>query len=133
MIDFDFDFAGTPGHGPYVTLPVRQEIEGDPEHYRSFTITDVTASSSTGAPTDVDTERDGGALAIKVGDGDQEIEGVQTYELGYTITGLVNPMVAASGQDEIFWNVIGSQWEIPLNDVSVTLTGPAAVDRSPVS
>lgn len=128
-INFDFDFAGTPGHGPYVTLPVRQEIEGDPEHYRSFTITDVTASSSTGAPADVDTERDGGALAIKVGDEDQEIEGVQTYELGYTITGLVNPMVAASGQDEIFWNVIGSQWEIPLNDVSVTLTGPAAVDR----
>ena len=39
-ISFDFDFAGTEGHGPYVTLPLRQEIADDPDHYRGFTVTD---------------------------------------------------------------------------------------------
>lgn len=129
-LDFDFDFGSDEAHGPYVTLPLLQEIEGDPDHYRSFDVTDVTASSSTGAPADVDTEKDGRALAIKVGDEDVEVEGVQSYVLAYTITGVVSPDVAASGQDEIFWNIIGAQWEVPLDDISVTLTGPAAVART---
>lgn len=129
-LDFDFDFGKDRAHGPYVTLPLLQEIEGDPDHYRSFDVTDITASSSTGAPAGVDTEKDGRALAIKVGDEDVEVEGVQSYLLAYTITGVVSPDVAASGQDEIFWNIIGAQWEVPLNDISVTLTGPATVART---
>lgn len=129
-LDFDFDFGKDEAHGPYVTLPLLQEIEGDPEHYRSFDVTDISASSSTGAPADVETEKDQKALAIKVGDEGVDVEGVQSYVLNYTITGVVNPDVAASGQDEIFWNIIGSQWEVPLNDISVTLTGPADVART---
>ena len=130
QLDFDFDFAGTAGHGPYVTLPLRQEIEGDPDHYRSFSITDIRATSPSGAPAGVDTETDGGALAIRVGDEDIEVEGRQSYQLAYRIRGVVNPGVGAAGEDEIFWNVIGSQWEVPLGDVTVSLTGPAAVGRS---
>ncbi len=130
QLDFDFDFAGTEGHGPYVTLPLRQEIAGDPDHYRSFSITDIRASSPSGAPAGVDTETDGGALAIKVGDEDVEVEGRQSYQLAYRITGVVNPGVGAAEEDEIFWNIIGSQWEVPLSDITVTLTGPAEVGRS---
>ncbi|MET1007987.1 MAG: DUF2207 domain-containing protein [Propionibacteriaceae bacterium] len=129
-LDFDFDFSDTEGHGPYVTLPLRQAIEGDPDHYRSFSITDIRASSPSGAPAGVDTETDGGALAIKVGDEDIEVQGRQSYQLAYRIKGVVNPGVGAAGEDEIFWNIIGSQWEVPLNDITVTLTGPAAVGRS---
>jgi len=129
-IDFVFDFADTAGHGPYVTIPLRQEIEGDPDHYRSFAITDIHASSSTGAPADVDTETKGGAVAIKVGDEDVEVDGAQTYQLSYRIAGVVSPGVGTAGQDEIFWNIIGQQWEVPLQDIEVRLTGPAAVAGS---
>ena len=124
---FDFDFAGTQGHGPYVTLPLRQEIEGDPDHYRGFTVTDVTAASPSGAPAQVQTEEEGGALAIRVGDEDVEVDGVQRYEIGYRIRGVVNPGTGTAGQDEIFWNVVGDQWEVPLSAVTVRLSGPAGV------
>ncbi|GAA1436152.1 DUF2207 domain-containing protein [Microlunatus lacustris] len=127
-ISFDFDFAGTEGHGPYVTLPLRQEIADDPDHYRGFTVTDVTASSPSGAPAQVQTEEEGGALAIRVGDEDVEVDGVQSYELGYRIRGVVNPGTGAAGGDEIFWNVVGDQWEVPLSAVTVRLTGPTAAD-----
>ena len=130
QLDFDFDFSDTKGHGPYVTLPLRQEIAGDPDHYRSFSITDIRAASPSGAPAGVDTETEGGALAIRVGDEDIEVEGRQSYQLAYRIKGVVNPGVGVRGEDEIFWNIIGSQWEVPLNDVTVTLTGPAAVGRA---
>jgi len=129
-LDFDFDFADTKGHGPYVTLPLRQEIQGDPDHYRSFEITDISAASPSGAPADVDTETKDGALAIKVGDEDVDVVGRQSYRLSYRINGVVNTGVGAAGQDEIFWNIVGTQWEVPLNDISVSLSGPAAVARS---
>ncbi|GAA1846381.1 DUF2207 domain-containing protein [Microlunatus capsulatus] len=126
-VAFDFDFAGTAGHGPHVTLPLRQEIAGDPDHYRGFEVTDVTAASPSGAPAQVETDEDGGALAIRVGDEDVEVDGVQSYEIGYRIRGVVNPGTGAGGQDEIFWNVVGDQWEVPLSAVTVTLSGPAPV------
>lgn len=127
--DLDFDFSDDEGHGPYVTIPTRQRIEGDPDRWRAFEITDITAASSSGAPADVETDTDGGVLIIRVGDEDQEVTGVQSYQVGYTISGVVNPDVAASSLDEINWNIIGAQWQVPIDDVSVTLTGPAPAER----
>lgn len=129
-VDLTFDFADTPGHGPYVTLPLLQEVEGDPDHYRRFAVTDVRASSPSGAPAAVQAETEGRALAIRVGDEDIEVEGRQDYTLSYRIRGVVNPAVGTPSQDEIFWNVVGPQWEVPLDDVGVRLTGPAAVARA---
>ncbi len=127
-IDFTIDFGTSPKHGPYVTLPVRQEIPNDPDHYRAFDIDQIAVSSSTGAPTEVDTDTEYGAMAIKVGDPRREVTGPQKYRLTYTTTGLVNPNV--SGSDEIFWNAIGDQWTIPRQNITVTLIGPADVTRS---
>ncbi len=129
-IDFDFDFADKPGHGPYVTLPLRQGIKGDPDHWRSFTITGVQASSPSGAPTKIDKETDNGALAIKIGNENKEVKGVQSYQLSYRISGVVNPGAGAAGADEIFWNIIGQQWEIPLHNVTMNLTGPTEVSKA---
>lgn len=127
-IDFDIDFGSDAQHGPYVTLPIRQEIAGDNDHYRAFDTTGIRASSPSGAPAELDTDTGAGALAIKIGDPDRRVSGRQTYRLDYTVRGLVNPRVGG-GADEISWNTIGTQWEIPLNDVTVTLAGPADVTR----
>lgn len=127
--DFDFDFSEDEGHGPFVTLPTRQRIEGNPDQWRSFEITDVTAASTSGASADVETDTDGGVLSIRVGDEDKEVTGVQWYQVSYTISGVVNPDVAASNLDEINWNVIGAQWQVPINEVSVNLTGPVPAEK----
>ncbi|MDN5725871.1 MAG: DUF2207 domain-containing protein, partial [Propionibacteriales bacterium] len=128
-INFDFDFSSDPARGPYVTLPQRQRIPDDPKNWRMLSISDISASSPSGAPSDVSTEINNGALAIKIGDPNTMIQGQQTYELSYTISGIVNPKVASSNLDEINWNIIGSQWEVPISNASVTLEGPAAVER----
>lgn len=120
---FDFDFADTAGHGPYMTIPVLQEIEGDPDHYRKFIVSDVSASSPTGAPTSIDIETEGRVMAIRIGDENKEVEGVQTYEVTYTINGIANPGAGENGEDEIFWNII-SDWDVPLNNVTMHLNGP---------
>ena len=127
--DFDFDFADDGGHGPFVTLPKRQQVDGDPDRWRLFEITDVAASSPSGAPADVETDTDGGVFSIRVGNEDQDVTGVQSYRVSYTMSGVVNPDVEASSLDEINWNIIGTGWQVPINDVSVTLSGPAPAER----
>ena len=125
VIDFDFDFGDDPGHGPFLTLPTRQDAG---EQDRLYRITDVSASSSTGAPAQVNRESDGAALILRIGDPDiDDVSGVQTYHLEYTVDGWVNPASPQHSGDELYWNVIGSGWEIPISGVSVQVTGPGAV------
>lgn len=126
-IDFDFDFGDEEGHGPRFVIPVRQEIEGDPDHYRAFDVDAIEVSSDSGAPTQIETDTDGGALEIRIGDEDVDLTGEQSYRLTYTISGVVNPEAGADGQDEIYWNIIGTGWEVPLSDIRVDLTGPGEV------
>ena len=127
QLDFDFDFGDEEGHGPYLTFVTRQEIADDPDHYRVLEYSDISATSPSGAPAQVRTEEESGGLAVYIGDEDVDVEGVQQYQVSYTVTGIPTPGAGADGSDEIYWNVVGSGWEVPLQNVSVALTGPAEV------
>ncbi|QTE30366.1 DUF2207 domain-containing protein [Pengzhenrongella sicca] len=129
-LDFDFDFGGDPGHGPYLTLPTAQRFSS--EYDRVYEITDVQATSDddAAAPADVDLTEENGWLQIRIGDPDKDdVSGVHRYEVTYTMRGLVNAADSTNAGDELYWNVIGDQWEIPLADLTVTVSGPAAVDQ----
>ncbi len=128
-IDLDFDFSEDPGHGPYVTLPLRQRIADDPDHWRMLDVTVGAVSSSSGANAEVLTKEQDGNLLIRIGNENRTFTGVQHYTINYTIRGLIAPNQAASGLDEFNWNAVGDAWEVPLNDVSVTVTGPVDMRR----
>lgn len=126
-LDFDFDFGDDPGHGPFLTLPTR--VYYDDSSDRAFRYTDISASSSSGAPAQVNREENDSALILRIGDPDVDnVSGVQTYHVEYTVDGLVNPANAQHSGDELYWNVVGAGWEIPLGDLSVEVTGPAPVE-----
>lgn len=126
QLEIDFNFNTTPGHGMFLTLLTRQEIEGDPDHYRVLEISDVAVASPTGAPDEYEVDRAESAMVIRIGDEDiDDVSGVQRYLVSYSVAGLPTPGVGAAGEDEIYWNVIGSAFEVPISDVTVQLTGPA--------
>ncbi|MDM7856649.1 DUF2207 domain-containing protein [Cellulomonas alba] len=127
VIDFDFDFGDNPGHGPFLTLVTRQGY--DDQHDRAFRYSDITSSSSTGAPAKLNREDTDNAIILRIGDPDRgDISGTQTYRVSYTVDGLVNPANPDHSGDELYWNVIGSGWEVPLDAISVKVTGPADVE-----
>lgn len=128
-LDFDFDFGSDQGRGPYITLPLRQEMANDPDRWRMLDVVVGQVSSPSGANAEVQTQTEDGNLLIRVGNENQYFSGKQSYRIAYTIRGLIAPNQAQSGLDEVNWNVIGGAWEIPINDISATVTGPAAVSR----
>ncbi|MEK8228459.1 DUF2207 domain-containing protein [Oerskovia sp. M15] len=58
-IDMDYDFRGDEGHGPTLEIPTFFEIDGDPDHLRRYEVSDVQATSASGAAADVQVEDQG--------------------------------------------------------------------------
>jgi len=126
-IELDFDFGDDPGHGPYLTFPTR--VSYDDELDRVFEYHDVRASSPTGAPAQVNREDETSAMILRIGDENvDDVSGVQTYVVEMTVDGWINSANVQHSGDELYWNVIGAGWEIPLSRLSVDVTGPAPVE-----
>ena len=138
-IDFLFNFNTEPGHGPYVTYVTRQPY--DEKNDRFYPISDIRASSPTGAPAGTYESSSNGWLEIKIGDADQgNIQGIHEYVLTYTIAGTLNETMASELDssvapaddkplfDEFFWNVLGGSWTIPLDNITIIVKGDAAAN-----
>ena len=127
-LDFDFDFGDDPGHGPYLTLPTR--VYYDDSHGPRVPLhRHLGVVARRARPAQVNQEDTDTALILRIGDPDiDNVSGVQTYHVSYTVDGWLNPANAQHSGDELYWNVIGAGWEIPLGDLPVAGHGPAAVE-----
>jgi len=118
----------SPAHGPYLWFVTRQGY--DDSHDRLITYDNVNVTSPTGAPADLQTTRGTNYIEIRVGNPNVTVLGTQTYVVTYTASGIVNPDVASSNMDEIYWNVIGTGWQIPIQNITVTIHSPATVSKT---
>ncbi|MDR0848944.1 MAG: DUF2207 domain-containing protein [Propionibacteriaceae bacterium] len=116
----DVTYAGSSSHGPYFFFITRQEYSGSQD--RAYEYSNITVTSPTGAPANLQTTTEDGYISLRVGSASQTVSGVQTYVLSYTIKGGLNANVEESGMDELYWNVIGTGYELPISNISVTIT-----------
>ncbi|WP_081785135.1 DUF2207 domain-containing protein [Cellulomonas sp. KRMCY2] len=125
-LDLDVDFGTEPNHGPFLTYIVKQRF--DEAQDRVYRITDVRAESQTAAA-EVAVEEDSGWLEIRIGDENREdVVGVHSYHVTYQVEGWVNSAEAFGEEhDELYLNVIGDRWEIPISEARVTVNGPEQV------
>lgn len=128
VVDLDLDFGGDPGHGLVLTVPHREGT--DDGRTRLYEVSDVAASSPSGAPDGLRLEDDGSDVQVYVGDEDvDDVAGTQTYRVEYTVTGLLNPDSLTGAGDQLYWDALGPAFELPVADASVTVVGPADVER----
>lgn len=128
-LDLYFDFAQDPGRGPYIWLPLRQEVRDNPDVWRVLETRLVSVESTTGASTEVLEDREDDYLVVRIGSANRrDRTGVQHYRITSTIRGLVAPG-ASSGLDEFNWNAVGLGWDVPMSAVRVTVNGPTGTQR----
>ena len=87
----------------------------------------MTASSPSGAPSDVAVTETGAETRIRIGSPDETVQGRQTYVVRYHLAHVVNGFADHS---ELYWNVTGQRVDIPTDEVRVTVRGPAAVTQA---
>ncbi|HVE98729.1 MAG TPA: DUF2207 domain-containing protein [Mycobacteriales bacterium] len=120
----DYDFGPNERHGIYRTIPVR--FHHDDRYDRVYPVDNLEVTGSPGTPTDVDVTDEGGSKRIRIGDPDRTISGRHSYRIAYDVDGSVNRF---AGHDELYWNAIGTEWEVPIDDARVLFRGPAGVSR----
>jgi len=128
QLNVRFDFGADSGHGMYLVFPLRQIAPNDQWRMYDYTMGPVTSPS--GANTEVSTEESDGTLTIRVGSENHTYTGQQDYQITYTVRGLVEPKQATSGLDEFNWDAIGTGWQVPIDQASVQVTGPAAITQT---
>jgi uncharacterized protein (TIGR04222 family) len=119
----DYDFGSARRHGIFRTIPSR--FYADDVRDRVYRIEDLRVESPT-APTDVEVSSEGGSTTIRIGDPDIEISGRHRYTIRYRVEGALN---AFPDHDELYWNAIGTGWEVPIDRAAVTVEAPAEIRR----
>jgi uncharacterized protein (TIGR04222 family) len=117
-----YDFGADERHGIFRDVPTR--LRYDETDDRVYPLEVVSVSSPT-APAGYEVEdAGGGKTRIRVGDPDETITGAHTYELVYRIRGALNRFAS---HDELYWNAIGPDWDVPIDVVRVRVDAPAAI------
>jgi len=134
-------FAGSSHHGIYRDL--RTRFTYDPnrsgsDRVRRYPVQDVQVSSPTGAPADTQVQDTGDITHIKIGNADQTVQGTQTYVLDYAVLGTFNRITTESTSgdttipphDELYWNITGDEWAVPIAQARVTVTASRAATQA---
>lgn len=119
--DFRYNFSGSDHHGPERLISTREPAGDDRD--RIYTISNATASSDTSAPDDVDVSDLGDDTRIRIGDPEITVSGQQQYTLEYDIEGGLN---SVGGRGELYWDAAGPEWDVPIDDLTVTVRAPGA-------
>lgn len=128
----DVDFGSIERHGINRDIVTRQacgDVNTGPEPvYRCpggsdrlypITVEGVSDASGNAVPYVVSSE--GGATRVRIGDPDRLVSGPQSYRLQYRLRAALN---AFDGHDELYWNITGNRWTVPLESVTATVTLP---------
>ena len=73
--------------------------------------------------------KDRNTYTIKVGNADNYIRGEKTYTLSYDYAMGRDPLKKA---DELYFNIIGTEWNCPINNISWTIHMPKDFDASTI-
>lgn len=121
----DYDFASTHHHGIQRDLIVKQRKDG--RYDRVYPLDVLSVSGSPGTPTSYKVlDQPGGVKRIRIGDPDREITGPHRYVIRYRLRGVLNGF---SGEDQLYWNVTGDQWLVPVESTSVRIDTPTPLTR----
>ncbi|MFA6552534.1 MAG: DUF2207 domain-containing protein [Candidatus Paceibacterota bacterium] len=66
-------------------------------------------------------------VTVKIGDPNQTVTGVQTYVISYRVSGVIG---YKNDFDEIYWNVTGNGWTVPILNSSATINLPAYLAKN---
>jgi uncharacterized membrane protein YgcG len=119
-----YDFGGDQRHGIIRDIPVRSRYNDSSDR---IYLVDVRSVQSPDAPSQYTVHNSGSAVSIRIGDPGQTVGGEHTYILTYLVRGSLNGF---ADHDELYWNAIGNQWDVPIDRATVRVSAPAAVTRA---
>lgn len=113
-----YDFEDELRHGIFRTIPVKYRNDKGNFNLR---VSNVSAKDEYGRAYPFKTSQSGKNLEIKIGDPDKTITGKHTYVISYTVRRAIGFF---PDHEELYWNVTGSDWKVPMERISANVTIP---------
>ncbi len=120
--EITYDFGNNKRHGIFRDIKTTFENKDGVKFKTPINIINVTDTQ--GKPLTYTTTQKSDATSIKIGDANIEVTGVHTYIIDYEVKGAVEGF---SDHDEVYWNVTGNAWEVPIEQVAVTVHVPEEI------
>ncbi|HMK12570.1 MAG TPA: DUF2207 domain-containing protein, partial [Acidimicrobiales bacterium] len=120
-----YDFDSNERHGIFRDIPTRFEF--DSKHDRVYPLSNITVTAEPpGTPTGVKVSNVGNETRIRIGDPDTTVTGQHTYTISYDVKGALNHF---DDHDELFWNAIGTEWDVPIEHGEAIVSAPADITK----
>lgn len=110
-----YDFGDLQRHGIFRFIPLVSKV-GD--LYRVIKI-DFQKVLRNGKPEEFTTDYTPKSAEVKIGDPDKIITHEHTYNILYTVENGIGSNY--EDHDEIYWNVTGNEWNVPINSASIII------------
>lgn len=127
-----YDFGSNRRRGILRLIPVRFPFDPEPgsryddgrDRVRLTPISDVSVSTDPGTPSDLEQTDKGDYVQLRIGEENTYITGRHTYRITYRLKGVFNTF---DDHDELYLNITGDQWEVPINRAGAQITAPVEV------
>ncbi len=117
--DITYNFGTVDRHGIFRTIPITKT--NDQGEKFKLDITGISVVDSQGVPYQMQQTSTSDEITLKIGDPNKTITGVYTYRITYTVSGAFVPF---SDHDELYWNIVETKWEVPIQKVRVVVQFP---------
>jgi uncharacterized membrane protein YgcG len=123
--EITWNFGSNARHGIFRDIPVREIYETDTRYDRVYRVR-VTRVTADDASTPTKTSTQGRYLHLRIGDPNRTITGAHRYAIDYTVRGAPTGF---ADHDELFWDAIGLQFPVPIDNAAVDVQMPARIAR----
>lgn len=106
-----------PRHGIYRDIPYAYKDESGKEMTTPTEVLSVT--DETGKKIKFKATLKGNVVHIMIGNPNKFVSGTQTYEIAYRVE---NAILFFDDHDELYWNVTGNHWDVPIKNASCTVS-----------
>ena len=116
-------YFNVPKHGIFRTIPLSNKIV----RLDGSTSTNRTQVTNLSVSDEYSTSRESGNYKIQIGSASRTLTGKQTYTIKYTYNLGKDPV---SDYDELYYNIIGNEWDTVIGNVTFNITMSKEFDSS---
>ncbi len=118
-------YFNTAKHGIFRTIPLKNKIT----RLNGTTSTNRTQITNVSVDNEYKVSRENGNYKLQIGSADKTVTGKQTYTIKYTYNLGKDPV---KDYDELYYNIIGNEWDTVIGNITFTITMPKAFDASKI-
>jgi len=121
------DFSREEHHGIIRSIPVSYRDDFSNKLSLQFNLKSVT--DETGKDWTYDKYYEGDSVYLKIGDADTYLNEPTTFVIKY---GVVKAINFFKDHDELYWNATGTEWDVPMQKVTSTISLPGGVNDADI-